>query len=557
MLFTRAQSKSDKPAMESTTDQLVYLPLEASQIRLLTLHPGNSQDSLHCSLAHVTLHIESTNEILRKLNEGLRGVVVDHDNTAPVYEALSYMWGPDEIYDSIRVNDCDYAVRRNLWYALHYLRQLDKPRTLWIDAICIDQSNIPERGMQVSIMASIYWRASQVLVWLGESAEGSDDAMRSISAGDRIPFKDDHDVWKRHLKQNSKDISSLAMRPYWKRLWIIQEVFMAGSLRIYCGSESTLWDNFVKACRLLGLSLAETWRTTSKTNAGNIIDLRSPHLRSFEILLDIARVFECADSRDKIYGLLGLAADPILRSLKPDYSKNTAQLYTEIMELVTSPGYISPIPFALDVMACSWRLQRVLEQPFWDPVSKEYKQIDCLEMRDTYEVTLHEFNQISLAGHTIFTLYREDAEVDEWMLFEEAMLEVIGYFRGCDHVLNHEDALHEKCKELVANPQNLQRIVDITKIPYAPRKFRFFVTSGGDVGIAPYTARKGDTACVISNGVDCTDLIILRTNQEKATEPLLVGRASMPLYKGRLIGSGKCTQKLRSSRHTEAVLRVN
>jgi hypothetical protein len=50
---------------------------------------------------------------------------------------------------------------------LRYLRKRNFERYLWIDAICINQADADEKGMQFTMMGSIYAQASRVLIWLG------------------------------------------------------------------------------------------------------------------------------------------------------------------------------------------------------------------------------------------------------------------------------------------------------------------------------------------------------------------------------------------------------
>lgn len=72
------------------------------------------------------------------------------------------------------------SVTKNCEYALRTLRQKDQERVLWIDAICIDQSNIPERGHQVQLMSKIYAQAIRVLAYLGEASGDSEIGMDFI-----------------------------------------------------------------------------------------------------------------------------------------------------------------------------------------------------------------------------------------------------------------------------------------------------------------------------------------------------------------------------------------
>ena len=66
------------------------------------------------------------------------------------------------------------AMTGNLYNALGRLRRPDHSRDIWVDAVCIDQSNSAERTAQVSIMADIYRAASDVCIWLGEDSEEQD-----------------------------------------------------------------------------------------------------------------------------------------------------------------------------------------------------------------------------------------------------------------------------------------------------------------------------------------------------------------------------------------------
>jgi hypothetical protein len=86
----------------------------------------------------------------------------------PKYEALSYMWGDQSAQRTINVNGGELQVGQNLWDVLCYLRKRGGGYRYWIDAICINQVNIPERNRQLRIMPQIYARAQEVFVWLGK-----------------------------------------------------------------------------------------------------------------------------------------------------------------------------------------------------------------------------------------------------------------------------------------------------------------------------------------------------------------------------------------------------
>jgi hypothetical protein len=101
----------------------------------------------------------------------------------PKYEALSYTWGDLGDKQSIQCKGPagDPAGRlfitRNCAAALRRLRLPDSSRTVWIDSICINQNEVTERNHQLGLMAQIYTKAEQVVIYLGESQDDSDSAM--------------------------------------------------------------------------------------------------------------------------------------------------------------------------------------------------------------------------------------------------------------------------------------------------------------------------------------------------------------------------------------------
>ena len=114
------------------------------EIRLVTLLSGSFSDDVH-----VLLHKS------RLINKDV-----------PASEALSYAWGPVDDTVDINVGE-DVAclvVTRNLATALPYLRYQDRSRVFWIDAICVDQKNLKERGQQVERMGDIFELAERVAV---------------------------------------------------------------------------------------------------------------------------------------------------------------------------------------------------------------------------------------------------------------------------------------------------------------------------------------------------------------------------------------------------------
>ncbi|KAI1321368.1 heterokaryon incompatibility protein-domain-containing protein [Xylariaceae sp. FL0255] len=127
--------------------------VENPQIRLLCLEPASSEEPISGNLETVTL------------------------SSIPPFEALSYCWGSMEPECYISINDCKLRVTPNLKLALYRLRDPKTSRRLWIDAICIAQTNSEEKSHQILLMRDIYFNARQTIVWLGEGGEQSHVAL--------------------------------------------------------------------------------------------------------------------------------------------------------------------------------------------------------------------------------------------------------------------------------------------------------------------------------------------------------------------------------------------
>jgi hypothetical protein len=192
-----------------------YLELQDGESRLLQLLPGHFGSTLQNILEIFSLKAAPEYEALSytwgkafeaktyydALEEGLlpRKVSqsVDKDAEASIAHTTDILISPSaattrtgpspqqakaEAIDGKYIDTCSFKwpVGDNLHAALQYLRHADRVRTLWIDALCPNQSNIPERSQQVLQMGHIYTLASEVLVWLGEAAHNNDDAFRCI-----------------------------------------------------------------------------------------------------------------------------------------------------------------------------------------------------------------------------------------------------------------------------------------------------------------------------------------------------------------------------------------
>ena len=275
-------------------------------MRVLTLLPSiNIEAEITCTLAIVG---------------------VDH---LPNYEALSYSWGAkgDNCPDPIYIDGHAMTVSSNLEAALRALRLPSKPKTLWIDAVCINQNDVDEREIQVMIMGTIYSKAKRVLIWLGVPSEDSALAMSSLAN-----LKS-----KKSLEQISppahKAIENLISRPYswFSRVWVVQEFTLGRNIVFMCGTDFFQWAGIESFLGTLlrsrgGLSPYERESNTSSEKIDllprsdvwtRLLMERRGMLapgygnyktdKSIHALLESHIKLDVTNPHDRIYGFLGVA----------------------------------------------------------------------------------------------------------------------------------------------------------------------------------------------------------------------------------------------------------
>lgn len=202
-----------------------YVPLnyQKPQFRILTLLPSAD----HEDRIRGTLRVENLEQ-------------------PPPYAALSYAWGDDFEAQSLHLQTGSLPIRKNLFDALSALRHASKPCDLWIDAVCINARDVDERHSQVRCMRTIYDSATEVIVWLGEGDQHTKRAMKLL---DEIATGR-HNFLKGVPNFSRLDLDSLLGRPWFKRMWVVQEVVgTLGECTIRCGSDKMEFWTFCLATR--------------------------------------------------------------------------------------------------------------------------------------------------------------------------------------------------------------------------------------------------------------------------------------------------------------------
>ncbi|KAH9997685.1 heterokaryon incompatibility protein-domain-containing protein [Xylariaceae sp. FL0662B] len=308
--------------------------------------------------------------------EGRYHIINLEDLNNTNYTALSYTWDKVNTVEDLReiqINDQPFFVRINLHNFLERASRSMAGRFIYIDAVCVDQSDPAEKGHQVQMMTAIYSQASEVMVWLGLA-----DPDPEISAG--LASLSSNTSWaSSDLNPNrdeEKALNFIYSRPYWERVWIIQEILLAADLVLLCGDYSYPWsrvldlqpktsktghiqvDRFGKVSfdkvilsgrgttiahvpffRILEYKTKWAYRSGVASNSMDSSDRHAPRSgnRQFtKIPLHIALSsfwkHECTDPRDKLYGILGLIEDDIRADIQPDYTLSVNQVYRIALE---------------------------------------------------------------------------------------------------------------------------------------------------------------------------------------------------------------------------------
>lgn len=316
-----------------------YKPLPPGSIRLLCLLPSSSPtDDVRIKIFEVPL--------------------ADVDNR---FVALSYTWAPRHPEHRIRCDGGVLTISANLYEALLVLRSRYPFASFWIDQININQQDVAEKGVQVAMMGAIYSKAKSVYVWLGREiyhkkglaahvSQFSEFVERGFSITqevDQMPRTNDPtepSTIEVPPREAWDSIFAIFQNNYFRRVWIIQETVLARDTYILISIGLISWVPFlmighrldVLVYKLTGLLEGEVpeFPPTFRRNISAVQSLntirgylrrREPNQKKWTLLslVSSSSEFEATESRDLVYGLLGLLEyrDHCAKSrITPDYS---------------------------------------------------------------------------------------------------------------------------------------------------------------------------------------------------------------------------------------------
>jgi hypothetical protein len=409
----------------------LYQPLPSpDSMRLIWLFDGADTDPLRCYLAimdnrPIAQLVASPNTEIRYPPEDIDVSTVA---TAPLesdpehrpvihFDALSYTWGNpycaldskhnglqdwgatlqltvEYVQDGVK-HETSLQIAPNLDGALrrirrYYREEKQRNRFVWVDAVCINQEDIPERNAQVKLMGRVYGHAKNVIVWLGpeneETAAGiaimellftngkfafsniaNEDEQMMVETAMEQHRQVERIAREQHSVLESKSYGNLGIpvisleewaavysvltRRWFNRMWIVQEVALGGVYpRIFCGDFQIVWPLISRTVNVLAdtgwmveLSLpslldgTQQWplfRALEPLSARSIVDIiRTESDNDMVKLLHKTTEFQCFDPRDKIYALLSLTPN-VANAIVPDYNKSVAMVYTEAVKVV-------------------------------------------------------------------------------------------------------------------------------------------------------------------------------------------------------------------------------
>jgi hypothetical protein len=422
---------------------------------------------------HVRLLRFSHDQTSLKVSYGLQVVPLTNLRLTH-YKALSYTWGHAYGVDirEIQIDGQPFFIRRNLFDFLASAASRDEYGLFFIDAICINQLNHGERQYQVQEMARIYRNANEVIAWLGLPVTGQLDSVRALSQATGSSHKDCA-TW---TTSQWTGFRYLSYHNFWSRIWIVQEVLLASSMVVWCGSftfplalfgstTGTLPSPKMKFAAngrpSIAVSAASRLRTPAEiitthklrqvprpltdpmaqgTKIGTIeemtMDLRkaSKVIVTYQsqipdLLYQLVRKFgkqECSDPRDRLYGLLGILNERSRARVEVNYERDASYAYYQALKIGLQELY--------------GERSSVVVPDFRSYVEEGYLAYYC-DVRDAFSMEDGESLSIlrQVLGELKFQIPMQDAVFEVQSLWRDAKIDVYPVFKQLPMHAEQED----------------------------------------------------------------------------------------------------------------------
>lgn len=295
--------------------QFKYNRLTGQNIRLLMLRPGRGYDPMGFDLQETSL------------------------NYPVSYQALSYTWGDPTPRYQFNCNAASLFIAINLHDALWQFRELGILGPFWIDAVCINQSDIEEKTDQIKMMRSVYEQAALVRIWLGEASNVTANGIALLRHAYNaiLEQQKEPDPAEAYISLTSfglggftvDDIATLwhLYVAYWfERSWVVQELAVSTKAIFQWGTHEIEAEVMLSVTAMLsrtltGSNATEASRPWSKIEslkpfrfpASVFADVRLQYEKGRKLtlaeLLRCTAQLKATEPHDKIFAFVGLASD--------------------------------------------------------------------------------------------------------------------------------------------------------------------------------------------------------------------------------------------------------
>ena len=367
-LVTRLLRKSPTCCVEvlsNVISMFTYIPLPdpSKQIRLLSFQPSSTNALIDC---HLEVH--------------------DIANSPPYY-AISYHYGDPSAVDAILADGQETQVNRNCLHALNQVRAQSYAGLFWVDSVCINQSDVKEKSLQVHRIAAIFSGAEEVWACFGPASGDSDFLLHKLASfpaenptftADTAFAERSDDLQRRTIHwmislgddfgRFATALKAFGARPFFSRMWIYQEVFLASNMKMLFGVQAAnmqALQDITKVCSSLMMSYRPQSEYDYKDAQLELNELLTSHdllvkvghdsdLSALRLLVDqlqprdrtgkavdfgnvrgIVQVQEsiqrlqCQDPRDKIFAIISMFGSSC--SIKPDYGISCFELALRVL----------------------------------------------------------------------------------------------------------------------------------------------------------------------------------------------------------------------------------
>lgn len=348
------------------------------------------------------------------------------------------------------------SVREHLYEFLCTARDSNEEwstQWIWIDQICIDQDNLKERCHQVGQMGELYSIAASTIVWPGSTRFLEELGLQDLSVED--PFSDSESDWNDCLDSDSDDDVEvelgaidpkrprdefertmlfmcycdgadfepffkrltaplwlgLFLSPYWTRVWVIQEIILASTVKLLI--KERIWElSFLikaltrvrdvifihrilvdKEAAMIRWLFAFLRLSQFEENRRLLPTGRSTWIHAFQLSEDA----QSQVPHDHVFGVMGLVEDDLRPSL--DYSATPGELLRAVLQReVLSDVYSGRELFSyLHIILRCWNkideFRSVLPE---EPVSipEEDSLSGWMETSEGWDAVHHEISQV-------------------------------------------------------------------------------------------------------------------------------------------------------------------